>query len=525
MIDVQKAKKHVVTRRQFMGAAGFSLGAVLLGRPGSVAAKGTVDKPNMIFFYSDTHRWGAMSHTQTPAVRMPFMTQMKNQGVSMDRCYSTLPICSPYRGILMSGRWPWEQGMMANHMRLDDRPDRAEKFRGTLAWMFKDAGYRTGYFGKSHWGGNDLRPFGFDKCIVWNSTNNHEKSSYTEDNGPKQAWTRGTTDDSNCTPTVTQALDWLDRHQNDPVPFFAMISVNPPHGSMTDAPQGKKALYPNAETLPYHPHDRLKKFDQHQGYHAHVSDVDDEVGRIRAKLDALGIAKNTIFIYSSDHGGMGGVCGVGYGQKRYPEDKSTRLPFLALWPGKIPANVQSDALFSTIDHFPTLCELANIATHLAAVGTLAALDSLAYLKASPGLDFSRTILGQPGGPDPKSIFIMHPSNMNNQNSYEPVFRGVVTKHHTYALTPDKEYCLYDNTGSYQQPNLLGQAGYDTVRRQLRQEIQNWMKVAEYPYTDKWFANMPIEWIKAWNKEHGFGDDNPDRLVGKQALFTITDSVG
>ena len=509
-----------MNRRQFLTVTGVSVGSMLLGRSGSAAVRRTAGKPNMIFFYSDTHRWGAMSHTQTPAVHTPFMTQMKNKGVSMDRCYSTLPICSPYRGILMSGRWPWEQGMMANHTRLDNRPDRTDKSRGTLAWMFKDAGYRTGYFGKSHWGGDNLQPFGFDKCIVWNGTNNHEKNLYTEDNEPKQTWKRGAGDDSNCTPTVTQALDWIDLYHDDPEPFFAMISVNPPHGSMTDAPKAKKALYPNSKTLPFHPHDELKKFDEHQGYHAHVSDVDDEIGRILARLDKLGIARNTIFIYSSDHGGMSGVRGIGYGQKRNPEDESTRLPFMAVWPGTIPANLQLDVLFSTIDHFPTLCGLANIASQLSAAGTPTALDSLAYLKACPGLDFSKNILGKPGGPDPKSIFIMHPSNMNNHYSSEPVFRGVVTKDYTYALTPEKEYCLYDNTGPYQHPNLLGQAGYDDVRRDLREEIQNWMKVAEYPYTDKWFSDMPIKWIKAWNKEHGFGVNNPDRKVGKQALFHI-----
>jgi arylsulfatase A-like enzyme len=521
----KETQRVTMNRRQFLGVAGISMGSVLLGPKTSTAAKGTTDKPNMVFFYSDTHRWGAMNFTQTPAVHTPFMAHMKNNGVSLDRCYSTLPICSPYRGILMSGRWPWEQGMMANHMRLDDRPDRTDTFRGTLAWMFKDAGYATGYFGKSHWGGNDLRPFGFDSCITWNKTNNHVQSSFREDGGPQQTWTRGSSDESNCTPTVTQALDWIDRHHGGPEPFFAMISVNPPHGSMTDAPQSKKALYPNPETLPFHPHDTVHKFDQHQGYHAHVSDVDDDIGRILAKLTTLGIAQNTIFIYSSDHGGMAGVRGIDYGQKRNPEDESTRLPFLAVCPGTIPANVRLDVLFSTIDHFPTLCGLANLSKHLAEQGTPAALDSLAYLKASPGVDLSRNILGQPGGPDPKSIFIMHPSNMNNHSPHQTVFRGVVTKQYTYALTPEKEYCLYDNTGPYQYPNLLGQAGYDAVRRELKEEIHNWMKVAEYPYTDRWFAEMPVKWIKAWNKEHGLGADNPDRQVGKQALFHVDDSKG
>ena len=66
-----------MNRRQFLSAAGVGLASVMLGRSGSAEAAGTVDRPNVIFFFSDTHRWGAMSYTQTPAVQTPFLVQMK----------------------------------------------------------------------------------------------------------------------------------------------------------------------------------------------------------------------------------------------------------------------------------------------------------------------------------------------------------------------------------------------------------------------------------------------------------------
>ncbi len=526
-----------LSRRQFLRAAGFTLASMMLRKPQPAAggfiisnrgldAKLTTHRPNVIYFFSDTHRWGAMNFTQSPDTQTPFMNRMKNNGVSMDRCYSNLPICTPYRGILMSGRWPWQQGIMANHMNLGERPDEADKFRGTLAWMFKDAGYNTGYFGKGHWGGNDVRAFGFDKSIIWSGTNNHLTNTYKEDGGTSETWSRGETDDSNCTPTVTQALDWIDLHYGDPKPFFAMISVNPPHSVMTDAPDGKKALYPDETVLPYHPHDELHDFPQHQGYHAHVSDVDDEIGRILAKMADLGIANETIFIYSSDHGGMSGVNGEGYGAKRFPEDESSRVPFLIQWPGTIPAGRRLNELFSTIDHFPTICSLANIGYQLKAAGTREASESLAYLNACPGLDFSKNILRLSGGPDPESVFIMHPSNMNKKSGpggWVIVTRGVVTKDHTYAVSPDGEYCLYDNRGEYQYPNLIGQPGYLTIRHALWEKIHDWMAVAEDPFTDTWFAEMPNSRIKAWNEEHGFGADNQNRVIGKQALFDISKS--
>lgn len=514
-----------VTRRQFLAAASMGLAALSAGRMASAAGPPRGNKPNVIYFYSDTHRWGAMSFTQESAVKTPTMEQMLSNGVSMDRCYVNLPICTPYRGILFSGRWPWQQGIMANHMILAERPDMpsGKKYRGTLGWMFKDAGYNTGYFGKSHWGTNDVRPYGFDKSTI-GSGGDHTKITFTKDGVKQPTWRRGTSDDSNCTPVVTEALKWIDAQYDAPEPFFAVIAVHPPHGTMTDAPDGKLSLYPDETAMPYHPYDKRHEFRQHQGYHAHISDVDDEINRVLVKMNELGITNDTIFIYTSDHGGMSGVKDAGYGAKRYPEDESTRVPFLIQWPGKIPPHVRLNTLFSTIDHFPTLCKLANLPTHLAAAGTPDALESLDYLNASPGVDLSGNILGT-GGPDPESVFIMHPSNMNKKSGpsgWVPVTRGVVTKEWTYAVGPEKEYCLYSNMGEYQYPDLLGEAGYDTIRHTLWKRIRDWMKIAEDPFIDAWFAKMPMSRVKAWNEEHGFGNV-ADREIGKAALFDIMKS--
>jgi len=89
-----------VTRRQFLAAASAGLAAFSAGRMASAAGRPRGNKPNVIYFYSDTHRWGAMSFTQESAVKTPTMEQMLSNGVSMDRCYVNLPICTPYRGIL-----------------------------------------------------------------------------------------------------------------------------------------------------------------------------------------------------------------------------------------------------------------------------------------------------------------------------------------------------------------------------------------------------------------------------------------
>lgn len=241
---------------------------------------GSAAHPNVVPFVSDTHRWGAMSFTQTPEVDTPHLERLQKQGASLDRHYVNLPICTPFRAILMTGRWPYQQGLIANHMSLAERVDMPEeqRNRGTLAWPFRDAGYATGHFGKWHLGGRDARPFGFDKSIVWQGTNNHRSCRYSIDGRDSVDW-NGL---SNSTATTDQALEWIAEVASGDRPFFAVISVNPPHGPFHDAPDEKKALYPDENALPFHPLDVTRDFQQHRDYHALISGMDGDLGEVMA---------------------------------------------------------------------------------------------------------------------------------------------------------------------------------------------------------------------------------------------------
>ncbi len=473
--------------------------------------------PNIVYIQSDTHRWGAMSFTQTPDVVTPNMAKLRAQGVSLDRYYVNLPICTPYRAIMMTGRWPYQQGLMANHMSLGERVDMPEgkKTRGTIAWTFKDAGYATGHFGKWHLGGRDARPFGFDRSIVWNGTNNHRKNTYNVDGGEPQTWEG----QSNATATTQQALDWITEQAAGEKPFFAVISLNPPHGPFHDAPEAKKALYPGEEALPFHPQDEIRDFEQHRDYHALTSGIDDDLGRVMERLDELALAENTILVYTSDHGAMTGIDGVAYGQKRHPNDESARVPFLVRWPERIPAGRDLETLASTMDVLPTLAALAGVAPKLE--GT----ESGAYLATLEGTNLAPFLLGEAAGAaEPEAVFLSHPSNMNNRGSrHEIVWRAIVTAEYTYAVTEDGEHRLWKNTEGYQAPNLLDDPAYRETRIELWNELDALMDRAERPYYDQWFANAAEREVEAWNAEHGLGDDNPDREAGRQAVFDLSKS--
>ena len=472
-------------------------------------------RPNVIVFVSDTHRWGAMSFTQTPEVQTPNLDNLRQQGVSLDRHYDNLPICTPFRAILMTGRWPYQQGLMANHMSLAERVDmpEGESTKGTIAWAFHDAGYATGHFGKWHLGGRDARPFGFDKSIVWWGTNNHRKCNYAVDGGKAVPW-EGL---SNSTSTSAQALEWIEQVSGEDKPFFAIISVNPPHGPFHDAPDDMKDLYPDERALPFHPLDVTRDFEQHRDYHALISGMDRDVGKVMARLDELDLASSTILVYTSDHGGMTGVDGVAYGQKRHPNDESARIPFLVRWPGRIPAGVRLAAPTSTIDAFPTLVSLAGLSE--ADLG-----PSAEYAGSLPGTDLSGMLRGEPGAPRPDSVFLAHPSNMNNGGSrHEIIWRAVVTDEFTYAVTNEGEHRLWANTDGFQGENLLGDPTQTETRKRLWSRLDRWMEEAERPFYDNWFARAADDEVASWNAEHGLQEHGADREAGRPAVFDMAAS--
>jgi arylsulfatase A-like enzyme len=395
--------------------------------------------------------------------------------VSFTNAISNYPVCSPYRAIVMTGRWPHQQkvlddaypGVVDNSIPLDPQ-------QMTLGHAFRDVGYATAYIGKWHLGGTRAEPFGFDHSLIWSRTGRHWDRSFYHPKEGEPVTPKG----YNATLMTDQAIDFIEAHQEQP--FFLMVSWNPPHSSFTDAPEEKKALYPEG-SLPQRPNadlggiedekQRTKIWNQNgwvpfQGYHAHVSAIDDELGRLMDKVDELGLAEDTIIIYTSDHGTMFGSQGIG--GKRQPYEESIRTPFVLRWPGVVPPAVKSASLFGAIDVMPTLCALAGIGVPETCVG----------------VDFSPTLCGK-DGPEPESQFIMHIAKQNasgGENHPAPIFRGVRTARYTYAVYPDRAWCLFDNQADpYQQKNLIDAPELAEVRAKLDGMVRDWLKKTDDPF--------------------------------------------
>ena len=466
--------REALNRREFIRSVAGGATAAALARTAS-AQEAQAKKPNVIYLFSDEHRWQSMSIGDMPEVKTPNMKRLAGQGVAFRHCVSNYPVCSPHRAILMTGRWPYRQKMRDKNPGMIDNSLPLSPDQMTLGKAFKNAGYATGYVGKWHLGGVRAEPFGFDLSLLWGGTNNHWNSKYF----PKDA-TPVVCTEYNATAMSDQALKFIDEHKDHP--FFLMVSWNPPHSNFTDAPEDKKALYPDG-SLPSRPNvsggkykgkmteERKQKRAKRQsksyyGYHAHVTAIDEELGRMMKKLDDLGLAENTILVYSSDHGSMLGSHGVG--GKRQPYEESIRVPFMVRWPGEVPAGRKVDSLFASIDIMPSVCAMAGVPVP----------------ETCDGQDFSPAMRGQKG-PEPKSQFIMHICKdhaSGGQNHPAPIFRGVTTGRYTYALYPDRPWCLFDNqTDPYQMKNLIDDPAMAQTRDEMRAMLAQWLKTAEDPF--------------------------------------------
>jgi len=421
-------------------------------------------QPNIVFVFSDEHRYQAMGHTEMPDVKTPAMDRMAAEGFSFRQCVSNYPVCSPYRAILMTGRWPYQNGVLDNAIPLAPALP-------TVGKAFQAEGYRTGYIGKWHLGGTDARPFGFDTSLIWDNTNIHYDESVYYPDGGEPVTPKG----YNATLMTDQALEFIG--ENESRPFFLMLSLNPPHAVFTDAPPEKLALYPEG-SLPFRPNFKLPDADgatifgkngspHYEGYHAHVSAVDDELARILAALEAAGLAERTIVVYTSDHGSMHGSHAVG--SKRQPYEESVRVPMIIHGPGRVPAGVQNDALFGAIDLVPTLCGLAGIAPPPGCAGE----------------DYSGAVLD--GAPEPgrDGQFLMHIAKDNASHGNEhpaPIFRGIRTARYTYAAGPDGPLCLFDNVADpFQLRNLIGDPDYAALQTDLHGRVAAWLERADDPF--------------------------------------------
>lgn len=268
-------------------------------------------RPNVVVLMSDQQRWDCSGLHGNPLDLMPHFDRLARAGTHVTHSFTCQPVCGPARSSLQLGRYPTNTGVWKN----GPTPDRELP---SLAGSFNDAGYNTGYVGKWHlydFGNGDPGPvprearLGYDHWLASNilefTSDAYRTRLYDEENRPVDLY--GYRVDA-C---VDAAMRQIVRLAQEEGPFFSFISLLEPHhqNSRDDypAPAGGREPYegrwmpPDLAALSG-PGSGSNAHSQIAGYYGMVNRIDHALGRLHDLLVSLGIAENTILLFTSDHG-------------------------------------------------------------------------------------------------------------------------------------------------------------------------------------------------------------------------------
>jgi iduronate 2-sulfatase len=358
-----------------------------VGRLARAAPAAAARRPNVLFIISDdlNNSLGCYGH---PAARTPNIDRLARQGVRFDRAYCQFPLCNPSRSSFMTGRRPDTTGVLDNGTRFRSRiPDVV-----TMPQLFQRAGYYVARVGKIyHYGvpaqiGTD----GLDDTPSWmerinprgrDKDDEDEVIQYTGRKGSLGASLAflaadGTDLEQTDGKIGTEIIRLMEKHRDGP--FFLACGFFRPHVPCI-APKAYFQEHPRSMlSLPSEPTDYLSNVPPVamlvsppnygltteqltsflQAYHACVSFVDAQVGRLVEALDRLKLADNTIIVFFGDHGWLLGE--HGQWQKMSLFEESARVPLIIVVPGANGAGESCGRTVELVDLYPTLASLCGI---------------------------------------------------------------------------------------------------------------------------------------------------------------------
>ncbi|MBI3681155.1 MAG: sulfatase-like hydrolase/transferase [Acidobacteria bacterium] len=338
----------MIGRREFLGAA-LTAGLQAQQRP-----------PNILFVLADDLGWGDLGCYGNKFIPTPNLDRLAKQGTQFTQFYVANPVCSPSRTAFMSGHFP-ARHRIHGHLATAEQNER----RGMPNWLdpsapmlprlLKQKDYATAHYGKWHLGSGPGAPlpsaYGFDEFRTING------------NGP--TWQQDEFFRARSTGVfVDEALKFIEKNRQRP--FYVNLWTLLPHAPLNPLDEEMQPFrkYGPAE---------VKRFAGARTiYYASVASLDRDLGRLFAGLDKLGVADNTMVVFSSDNGpeeifiGNAAHSGVGSpgpfrGRKRSLYEGGVRLPFLVRWPARVPAGrVDSSSIVGAVDFLPTMARFAGL---------------------------------------------------------------------------------------------------------------------------------------------------------------------
>lgn len=449
-----------ISRRDLLGAA-----TALLPAQDHAQQR---NRPNLVFLFSDQQSYDMLGCYGNRQIITPNIDRLATESVRFNYCISNSPVCTPYRGLLLTGQHPLYSGALGNDLQIV--PGNGKYFGEVL----RDAGYRTGYFGKWHLhGGDRVRPippgpyrYGFDGEFLSNNCTllyDKNRAYYWDANGQKQLY-----GDWEPYAQTRQAMRFIDNAKQGE-PFAMFVSWHPPHNwqgaEKYPAPDDLLAQYdPAAIKLRGNCAGTPERREAYRGHMAMCTSIDTCVGWLTKKLDEAGLAENTILVFTSDHGDLLLSHGL-TGNKGRAENESIHVPLIIRWPHRLKARV-SDLAVGALDLMPTLLSMLGITPP----------DSCHGRNLAPLI-----VAGKDAKTESLPLFLMVHD-----------WRGVYTPRYTYSYAvpaktpnwwnqlpgrdPESHNRLYDrHADPLEKKNLYHDSSHRKLRDSLHEQTLAWMK--------------------------------------------------
>jgi arylsulfatase A-like enzyme len=448
------------------------------------------DQPNILLIHTDQHRFDCVGANGHPFLQTPHLDRLAHEGVNFNHAFSPIPVCIPARNSLLYGQWPTEHLSIANWNTEASRPATGEG--KTLSACLGEVGYDLKHVGKWH-----IHPtkkpvdYGYCEDVPEGDYGAWRAAQGFEAKPSMQGWFGEA--DPHISPEASR-LAWgagrvIDAVERAEGPFFVHWETNEPHLPNV-VPEPFASMYRPEDCAPWAGFgDPLMGKPYIQGqqrrtwgiddwewekwapivarYLGEISLLDAQVGRVLDALDRLGLAENTLVIYTPDHGDMCGSHGMV--DKHYVMyDDIVRVPLLMRWPKRLAGGVTSDAFVSNaLDVATTLCDAA-------------------------GADIPDTFRGMSllsGDTGREDILTMYHGNQFGLYSQRMV-RNAQWKYVWNATAEDELYDLVTDVGEIQ--NLAQDKDRFDVLVYLRKRLLAWMEEINDPLLNNWNRDQLLD---------------------------------
>lgn len=436
--------------------------------------------PNIIWIFSDQQSAFTLGCNGDPNSRTPNIDLMAGTGWNFNKAVSGFPLCCPFRGALISGRYP--HGCVPGH-EYQLSPELP-----TIADSFNAAGYETAYFGKWHLDGFHEEPgLRAAKHIVPKECRGRFKTwvGYENNNQQYDSWIHGHDRNEQEVPLsrldgyetdklTDQLLEFIATQvdERSETPFFSVLSIQPPHNPY-EAPAEYSGRYSHAQiqlrpNVVHSEKQRAKIRQNLAGAYAMIENLDYNIGRVQTLLREKEIDHETYVLFFSDHGDMHGS----HGQflKTIPYEESIRIPFVVsggehyrYFEDRCESNC--DCLINHVDIAPTSLGLCGI-------------DIPEWMQ---GWDYSNRInpskeVGAKRLGEPQEAYLQNVIPSGHANSCDRPYRGIVTRNGwKYVCTEESEWMLYDlNEDPYEEQNLAMNTSMLDKRMELNEKLKEWV---------------------------------------------------